>query len=250
MQKTYKALVSSDWSECLSPCGPFDVITHYHPGLQGEIESIFRRYTANAITLSSAITQVGALLPAPINREQMDAYLDEAFRTYPGVCDLIENCLDRGILFMINTTGMLGFFQRALAKHLLPPLPLLSAHAMIAFGPAASPLQHYYPLREIEDKPKNTAAAAAQYQIAPAKIVIIGDSGGDGPHFKWGAQSGARLIGSMTKPSLADYCRQHGIRIDHHFGCIYKEGESRRPEKEFSFDFRLLAEKIEELPAR
>jgi hypothetical protein len=81
MRTRYIALVSSDWNECLAPCGPFDVIGFHFPELAPAIETIFRRYTANAVSLGSAIEQVARLLPGPITAERMDAYLESAFAT-------------------------------------------------------------------------------------------------------------------------------------------------------------------------
>ena len=73
-------------------------------------------------------------MPAPIRPEQIDAYLDESFATYTGVTDLIEWCLSKNIVFMINTTGMIGYFQRVFARGLLPRVPVISAHPMIRFS--------------------------------------------------------------------------------------------------------------------
>jgi hypothetical protein len=36
----YKAVVSSDWSECLSPNGPFDPISFNYPELSGQLSNI------------------------------------------------------------------------------------------------------------------------------------------------------------------------------------------------------------------
>jgi len=244
MRIPYVALVSSDWNECLAPCGPFDVIGFHFPELAPTVAAIFRRYTANVIPLAQAIDEVARLLPGPIGMDRMDAYLRSAFATYPGVAELMAMCRERHILFMINTTGLRGYFQRAVALRLLPPLAALSAHPLIAFeeGPDAGP---FYPLREIADKARNTAAAAAQFEIPPEKIVLMGDSGGDGPHFQWGARVGARLIGCMVKASLGDYCRQAGIALHHHFGPVYAAGESRDPGREAGYDFRELFKIIE-----
>ncbi|MBR9981702.1 MAG: hypothetical protein KFF50_11805 [Desulfatitalea sp.] len=243
-QSRYTAMVTSDWSECLSPSGPFDVIGFHHPELRPAIDTIFRQYTGNAISLGTALQRVGELLPAPITVAQMDSYLDHAFATYPGVPELIADCLDRGILFMINTTGMIGYFQRVVAKGLLPPLPALSAHPMVRFeGQGPDPFE-YHALREIADKATNSAAVAKRFGIPGAKIVVMGDSGGDGPHFEWGAGVGARLIGCMVKPSLTRYCHERTIDLHHHFGHIYQAGEARVLEQEMRFDYRELLEII------
>ncbi len=37
MIKHYKAMVSSDWNECLAPCGPFDFISFAYPRLEAEL---------------------------------------------------------------------------------------------------------------------------------------------------------------------------------------------------------------------
>lgn len=239
MRISYVALVSSDWNECLAPCGPFDVIGFHYPELAPTVEAIFRRYTANIIPLARAIEEVARLLPGPIGMDRMDAYLRSAFATYRGVGELMAMCRDRRILFMINTTGLRGYFQRAVALRLLPPPAALSAHPLIAFEEGAD-ASLFYPLLEIADKARNTAAVAAHFKIRPEKIVLMGDSGGDGPHFQWGARVGARLIGCMVKASLSDYCRQAGITLHHHFGPVYAAGESRDPRREAGYDFRDL----------
>jgi hypothetical protein len=162
MQTAYTALVSSDWNECLAPCGPFDVIAFHYPERAPQVETIFRRYTANLISLGSAIDEVGRLLPGPITAGHMDSYLQSAFKTYNGVAELMALCRERGILFMINTTGLRGYFQRAVAKRLLPAPSVLSAHPRLAFDEPSPGLGPFYPLLEIADKARNTAAAAAQ----------------------------------------------------------------------------------------
>ena len=116
----YRAIVSSDWNECLAPCGPFDFIAFTFPELKPSLMDIFQRYTGNHITFKNAMQQVAALLPEPISAAQMDAYLDEAFSMYTGVADLMAWCRSREILFMINTTGARGVLQRASFKTLLP----------------------------------------------------------------------------------------------------------------------------------
>jgi len=52
----YRALVSSDWSECLSPNGPFDPLSFNYPEYKEELEEIFNRYTGNIISLNDALT--------------------------------------------------------------------------------------------------------------------------------------------------------------------------------------------------
>jgi hypothetical protein len=83
--KTYKAMVSSDWNECLAPCGPFDFISINYPELESDLKTIFKHYTGRIISLGDAIRQIQKLLPAPITEKQMDAYLNKSFITYNGV---------------------------------------------------------------------------------------------------------------------------------------------------------------------
>jgi hypothetical protein len=175
----------------------------------------------------------------------VDAYLDDAFTTYPGVPDLIEWCLSHDILFMINTTGMIGYFQRIFAKGLLPPVPVISAHPMMRFSARKSDPPCVYALYEIQDKSKHTEAAVRAFNIAQGKIVLMGDSGGDGPHFEWGAKKGALLIGSMTKHSLSAYCQKKNIDIDVCFGVSYGPDEKRDPKRETGVNFLELTSPIE-----
>ena len=247
--RRYKAIVSSDWNQCLAPTGPFDFISLNHPELSPHLAKIFQQYTSNMISLGKATRQIQGLLPGPITEEQMDAYLDQSLITYQGVPDLIEWCLGKGILFMINTTAMMGCFQRIFAKGLLPPVPVLSAHPMIRYPKRGSD-PHLYNLLEIQDKGKNTEAAVRSWRIPRQKIILIGDSGGDGPHFEWGAKCGAFLIGSMTKPSLESYCQDKGVAINARFGLSYARGEPRDLEKEMKVDFMDLSCVIEEFLAR
>ena len=244
--RRYKAIVSSDWNECLAPCGPFDCISFAYPQLAPGLETIFKQYTGNRISLGQATHQIRKLLPAPIPPELMDAYLDKYFTTYQGVPELIEWCLGNDILFMINTTGLLGYFQRIFAKGLLPIVPVLSAHPMIRYPGQVTDPPQVYELLEIEDKGGNTAAVMRTSEIPPAKIILMGDSGGDGPHFEWGAGVGAFLVGSMTKPSLQEYCQSKSILIDCRFGFTYAQGEKKDPEKERQVDFMGLTSLIAE----
>jgi hypothetical protein len=250
MIKRYKAMVSSDWNGCLAPCGPFDFISFVYPRLKSDLTAIFRQYTGNLITLGEAAGQIRELLPGPITAEQMDAYLDETFTTYTGVPKLIEWCASNNILFMINTTGMIGYFQRIFAKTLLPPVPVVSAHPMISFPQNISGSFRVYELQETRDKCKNTGAVARSQAIPAAKIILLGDSGGDGPHFEWGAANGAFLIGSMTKPSLDAYCRKKDIEIDLRFGLDYSRREKRNPQKELQVNFMVLTTTIKEIVNR
>ena len=240
----YRGLISSDWSECLSPSGPFDFMIYVYPEIESGLSAIFRQYTGNQITLGDAMQRCQRLLPAPINQEQMDAYLDANFAHYTGVSKLMESCLSKNILFMINTTGSRGYFERVLAKKLLPCPSALSAHPEITFGNQTDSYA-YYALHEIADKPVNTDKAAKQFQIEPKNIIVIGDSGGDGPHFKWAAEQKAFRIASMAKPSLKTYCQDRQIEINHFFGLSYEAGETRRETDEMEVDFKDLIHYIE-----
>jgi 2-hydroxy-3-keto-5-methylthiopentenyl-1-phosphate phosphatase len=243
--KTYKAMVSSDWNECLAPCGPFDFISSNYPELESDLKTIFKHYTGNIISLGDAVHQIQKLLPAPITEKQMDAYLNKSFTTYRGVPELIEWCLRNDILFMVNTTGMIGYFQRIFARGLLPQLPVLSAHPMVRYAHQNTDPDYIFDLFEIEDKLKHTEDVARSFNIPSNKIILMGDSGGDGPHFKWGAGINALLIGSMIKPSLKKYCDQHNVLIGVQFGISYADGEDRDRQKEMFTDFIDLLPLIE-----
>jgi len=247
MTRPYKAIVSSDWSECLSPCGPFDCLAFNHPELEEDLAAVFRQYTGNRISLGEATGRIRNLLPDPLPPDQMDAYLEASFSTYRGVPDLIRWCLDNKILFMINTTGMIGYFQRIFAKGLLPPVPALSAHPLIRYPGLRSDPLRVYELFETRDKGRNTEAVARSLGIPAEKIILMGDSGGDGPHFEWGAESGAFLIGSMTKASLDSYCRENSIVINLRFGLDYSKVEKQDQKKELEFNFLDLAATIEKI---
>jgi hypothetical protein len=247
MTVAYRALVSSDWNQCLAPSGPFDVITHLYPHLKPDLDAIFTQYTGNRITLSAAMAQVQTLLPQSISAAQLDAFLAGGFAIYRGVAELIQACRQARVLFMINTTAIIGYFQRAVALNLMPPPPVLSAHPMVGFATEAGPPEIILPLLETTDKGRNTQAIAERFNIPASKIIVIGDSGGDGPHFEWGARAGATLVGCMTKLSLADYCRQRQITIDHLFGHTYTPGEAVFSEKERDYDFMGLWAVIEKI---
>jgi 2-hydroxy-3-keto-5-methylthiopentenyl-1-phosphate phosphatase len=238
-------MISSDWNECLAPCGPFDFISFTYPHLEPELSRIFREYTANKITLLDATMKITAMIPAPITEQQMDSYLDTSFETYKGVPELMEWCEKKDILFMINTTGMQGYFQRVFAKGLLPNVPVVSAHPMIKYKERGRIPCQWYDLLEIRDKPENTRKVLSEWGIPPEKAVLIGDSGGDGPHFEWGAKVGAYLIGSMTKRSLDQYCSKRGIKISLHFGLCYSKGEKRNKAQEMDINFMDLVPMIE-----
>jgi phosphoglycolate phosphatase-like HAD superfamily hydrolase len=236
----YRGLISSDWSECLSPNGPFDFMAYVYPDLGPDLSVIFKQYTANEIALSEAMQRCQKRLPAPIRVEQMDAYLDEHFTHYSGVPELMEACRSRNILFMINTTGSRGYFQRVFSKKLLPRISALSANPGLCFTASKNDPTARFDLHEIADKPINTERAAAHFEIAPDKIIVMGDSGGDGPHFKWAAEKQAVRVASMAKPSLKSYCNAQQIKIDRFFGLSYEAGEDRREADEMRVDFREL----------
>ena len=243
--KSFRAMISTDWNECLAPTGPFDPIAFSHPELAQELESIFRLYTGNRITLGQAVERLTNLLPHLPTKEQMDAYLDSHFTTYKGVPELIRWCADNNILFMINTTAAIGFFQRVFAKGLLPGVPALSGHDMIVYEPLPTDPDIILALHETSDKATNTRIVAERFGIEPERIIIIGDSGGDGPHFEWGASAGCYLIASMAKASLQDYCKVRGITIDTYFGIRYEKGQDRNSQKEMEFDFMELRSLVE-----
>jgi hypothetical protein len=248
-EESFKAIISSDWNQCLAPCGPFDPITYSYPHLTLDLTTIFKEYTGNKISLGMANKRIEKLLPEPISIQQMDAYLDDSFITYKGVPDLIDWCLKNKILFMINTTGLMGYFQRIFAKKLLPRVPVISANAMLRYPALGTDPPHMYELYEIQDKGKNTEAALKSFGISEKKIVIIGDSGGDGPHFEWGAKHGAYMIGSMAKHSLTNYCIKKNMEINLLFGPAYRIGEERNGETEMLVDFMELSSVFESILA-
>lgn len=240
----FTGMISSDWSQCLAPCGPFDAISFRYPRLQRQLDEVFKRYTSNTITLASAVSRIEALLPAPLSAKDMDAYLTRHFKTYRGVADLMLWCKRNHILFMINTTGALGYFQRVLARKLLPEPSVISAHPAIQFGGVDNTELLTYELLEITDKGINTSKAARRFGIPLRKIIVIGDSGGDGPHFEWACSVGAATITSMAKPSLLNYCSQRRLEITHRFGHTYGKGEPVVVENENRYDFMRLSKVI------
>lgn len=240
----FKGMISSDWNECLAPCGPFDPIAFLYPELQADLSGIFRSYTGNQISLGEATRRLGKLLPRPLSEKDMDTYLEASFVTYRGVVELIRWCITHDILFMINTTGMQGYFQRAMARNLLPQGITVAANPMISYPGHDKDM---YAVREIEDKGKNTETVMRRYGLPPNKVILMGDSGGDGPHFAWGASVGAYLVGSMPKASLEKYCRGKGVQIHARFGVTYAEGEKKDPQREMTVDFMELVPKIREV---
>jgi 2-hydroxy-3-keto-5-methylthiopentenyl-1-phosphate phosphatase len=247
MGTRFKAVVSSDWNECLAPSGPFDFIAFNFPNIGPQLTVIFRQYTGNQITLRQAVGQIRKLIPDSIKPEQMDAYLDAAFATYTGVPDLIEWCLSRNILFMINTTGMIGYFQRIFARGLLPRTPVISAHPMVRYPESESDPTHIFDLLETGDKAINTEAVIRSFGIPSDRVILMGDSGGDGPHFEWGSKTGAYIIGSMTKSSLDEYCSKKNIKIDLRFGIDCIRDDKRKVQEEMQIDFMDLATTIEDI---
>jgi 2-hydroxy-3-keto-5-methylthiopentenyl-1-phosphate phosphatase len=243
----YKAIVSSDWNECLAPCGPFDYISFVYPELSATLRRVFQQYTGNEIPLSKAIQIIRKMIPAPISQEQMDGYIDSEFRIYNGVTDFMEWCLSMDILFMINTTGVVGYFQRIMAKKRIPPIRFLSAHPSVTYAKEKRDPAHIMALFEVQDKGRNTQKAVQSMKDPLHRIILMGDSGGDGPHFSWGADNEAFLIGSMTKPSLKNYCRENGIRMDLQFGITYDAGQEKRLKDEMEVDFRDLIPVVAEL---
>ena len=246
-QRSYEAIISSDWNQCLAPCGPFDPIIYNYPNLTLDLRTIFKEYTGNIISLGTANERINKLLPGPISIKQMDDYLDDSFVTYKGVPELIDWCKKNKILFMINTTGVMGYFQRIFAKNLLPKVPVISANSMIRYPHIETDPPQMYDLYEIQDKGKNTACALKSFAIPEKKIVIIGDSGGDGPHFEWGKKHKAYMIGSMAKESLMNYCNKKKIQINLFFGPAYAKGEERIEEDEMLIDFMELSSVFERI---
>jgi phosphoserine phosphatase len=245
--RPFTAILSSDWSECLSPSGPFDFIAFTYPQLAPKLEEIFRGYTENRISLGEACARIEEIMPGPITAPLMDAYLDRAYAVYRGVPELIEWCRGEGVLFMINTTGMIAYFQRVFAKGLLPQIPVLSANPLFRFPAGAGDPHTVLDLLETQDKGKNTAAVAASMGIPAERVIVMGDSGGDGPHFEWAHRAGAFIISSMTKHSLAAYCDIKRVTIDRRFGLVYGKDEPRSVDKEMAIDFADLIGPIKEV---
>lgn len=246
MPKDYLAIVSSDWNGCLAPCGPFDYIVFHFPQLKEAATKIFQSYTANRISLGQAMVKVSQQLPEPITPGHMDTYLDDAFRVYPGVIELMEWCASRRILFMINTTAVRGYFQRIFAKQLLPSVAVISAHPMITFQPQPVGSPQYIALDEIETKALNTEIIMKQNKIPYGRQILMGDSGGDGPHFQWGRGGKGFLIGCHTKPSLHRYCEEHAITLDLDFSIGEPAKRSKDDEDARGLDFRQLIDPIDQ----
>ncbi len=240
LDKSFVGMVSSDWSECLSPNGPFDPIGYNYPDLDNDLREIFNNYTSNCITLNQAIIRIKELIPNGLSQFQMDEYLDNNFQIYNGVYDFITWLSEKNILFMINSTGSQGYFQRAIIKGMIPVIPYISANSFIFYDSENLSTKFTCEVSEIEDKAGCSERVALKNHISYEKIIVIGDSGGDGPHFKWGASKGVSLVGSMTKSSLSKYCEAKAIKIDKHIGPLYKQGDKRNLELEYQYDFREL----------
>jgi hypothetical protein len=105
----------------------------------------------------------------------------------------------------------------------------------------------FFELHETRDKGRNTAEVIRSHSIPAGKIILLGDSGGDGPHFEWGATAGAHLIASMIKPSLDNYCREKDIAINLRFGLDYTRHERTSLPQELRTNFMDLAEIIDEI---
>lgn len=242
--KQFTGVVSSDWSECLSPNGPFDPIAFVYPELKPKLSDIFKNYTGNKISLSQAVSAIGQLLPHAFTQDSMDAYLDASFKTYVGVPELIAWLLSHNILFMINTTSSQGYFQRAMAKGLIPEVPVIAANPIIRFPEGLEGGRYRYEVLEIEHKSRNTEAVLKSLNLTARNLIVMGDSGGDGPHFHWASRVGAFLVGSMVKPSLSNYCTSREVLIDKLFGIVYAPDEPRDLEREFQFNFMELTDLI------
>ena len=134
-----------------------------------------------------------------------------------------------------------------LARNLIPDVPFVASNPLIRFSGEPEAPRYMYWVNEIEDKPRNTQSVMKSSGIGPDRVVIVGDSGGDGPHFRWGGSVGAYLIGSMVKPSLEAYCRDRAITINKHFGYTYSAGEARDRAKEMQTDFMELTETLSEV---
>ena len=228
----YQYLLASDWSECLSPNGPFDPLIHAWPDLEPDLKSIFSKYTANEISLSRAVEELQTRLPGEYSSQAMDAFLRDKFTSYANLSELIHWCLDNGIAFMINSTGSIGYFQRAVALGLLPSIPLLSAHPFLRYHQEDTEPEHIFELHEIEDKATNTRAAQNLLGIPAHRTAVAGDSGGDGPHFAWAAETGILRIGINTKASLESFCAERGIHIHARVGIAYGAAQPRDFEAE------------------
>ncbi len=243
----FNGLISSDWSECLSPNGPFDPYAFAFAHLKNDLERVFRSYTGNAITLQDAIRTIKEILPSELTQDQMDAYLESSFSTYIGVPEFIQWCLDHDIMFMINTTSSQGYFQRAIHKGMIPEVPIIAANPITSFPSPLDGKRYALKVIEIDDKAKNTAQVMKDWSIPSERVIVIGDSGGDGPHFVWGHEQNAHLIASMAKNSLVNYCASRNITIERFFGVVYQPGQSRDLQLELQYNFMDLVPIVSEI---
>ena len=118
---------------------------------------------------------------------------------------------------------------------------------MIRFSETGSDPRHIYDLFETGDKANNTETAIRSFGISSDRVVLMGDSGGDGPHFEWGSKTGAFLIASMTKSSLDEYCSKKNIEIDLRFGIDRTRDDKRNVREEMQVNFMDLATTIEDI---
>jgi hypothetical protein len=59
-EQSFKAIISSDWNQCLAPCGPFDPITYSYADLTLDLTTIFEESTwVGVSTASSSNTTCG-----------------------------------------------------------------------------------------------------------------------------------------------------------------------------------------------
>lgn len=246
----FRGVISSDWSECLSPNGPFDPVAFTFPHLRKDLEHVFRNYTGNVITLQEAIRAIQGMIPSGLTLDQMDAYLDASFRAYVGVPDFIQWCLDHDLLFMINTTGSQGYFQRAINKRLIPTVPVIAGNPLIRFPEPTDGNRYALEVHEIDDKPRNTLHVMKEWGIRSEQLIVMGDSGGDGPHFVWAYQQNAYLVASMAKASLINYCTSRNINIQRFFGVMYKPGQERDLNLELQHNFMDLVSIVSEILRR
>lgn len=248
MTDGFRALISSDWNQCLSPCGPFDPLVFHFPERSAEIEKVFRDYTGNRISLSAALEIIAEFSGGKLTPGQMDAYLDARFDLYPGVIELLKWCRRNQVAFMINTTGFRGYFQRLFARKMFP-LPLaLAANGMIAYRQTGPEPDMVFNLNETTDKGIFTARVARSLGLDYDKVVVIGDSGGDGPHFQWGAENGALLVAAFAKSSLIEFCRARNIKIGHFIGGL--PGNRLSEAEGDGGNFMELVALLEKLPGR
>jgi hypothetical protein len=118
---------------------------------------------------------------------------------------------------------------------------------MVRYPKNRSDPPHIYDLFETEDKANNTAAVIRSFGISSDRVILMGDSGGDGPHFEWGSKTGAFLIGSMIKLSLDEYCSKKNIKIDLRFGIDRTKDDKRNVREEMQVNFMDLATTIEDI---